>query len=131
MRQTHLIIGVLGVILFLLTGQVMGHHVPNILTLSAEVQLMYLSRHIYLMGAALVNLVLGVYLTLDPTGWRRVLQQIGSLLILLSVALLLLAFIVEPALGIAGRSWRTYLGLIALFAGVMTHTVTGFARKPN
>jgi len=93
--------------------------------------MMYVSRHIYLLGGALVNLVLGLYLKLYPPGCRRVVQQIGSLLILLSPVSLLLAFIAEPALGMAGRGWRSYFGLIGLFAGVMTHTVASFARKPN
>src|SRR6266849_4322962 len=131
MRRIHLAIGLLGVIAFLLTGQVMRRHVPNIHSLSAEVRMMYVSRHIYLLGAALVNLVLGLYLQVNPLGWRRVLQGIGSLLIVLSAVSLLTAFMEEPALGIAGRSWRSSFGLISLFAGVMTHTVTGFARKPN
>ena len=130
-RCIHLIVGLLGVIAFVITGQVMARHVPDIHSLSAEVQLMYLSRHIYLLGAALVNLVLGLYMTLNAAGWRRVLQQIGCLLILLSVISLILAFITEPTFGIAGRSWRSFSGLIALFSGVMAHTVTGFARKPN
>ncbi len=123
--------GVFGVIAFVITGQVMAHHSPNIHTLSAEVRMMYVSRHIYLLGGALVNLVLGLYLKLYPPGCRRVVQQIGSLLILLSPVSLLLAFIAEPALGMAGRGWRSYFGLIGLFAGVMTHTVASFARKPN
>lgn len=93
--------------------------------------MMYVSRHIYLLGAALVNLVLGLYLQVQPPGWRRVVQQIGSLLILLAAVSLLLAFITEPGLGMAGRSWRSYFGLIGLFTGVMTHTVASFARKPN
>ena len=131
MRRTHLIVGVLGIIAFLITGQVMGRHVPNVHSLSTEVQMMYVSRHIYLLGAALVNLVLGLYLKLHPAGWRRTLQQFASLLILLSALSLLMAFISEPSRGFAGRGWRTYFGLVALFAGVMTHTATGFARKPN
>ncbi len=92
MRRIHLAIGLLGVIAFLLTGQVMRRHVPNIHSLSAEVRMMYVSRHIYLLGAALVNLVLGLYLKLRPPAWRRILQQTGSLLILLSAVSLLLAF---------------------------------------
>ena len=129
MRRAHLIVGVLGVIAFVITGQVMARHVPDVHTLSAEVQMMYVSRHIYLLGAALVNLVLGLYLELKPPGWRRILQEIGSLLILLSAVALLMAFIAEPALGMAGRSWRSFSGLIALFAGVMTHLVASVTRK--
>lgn len=131
MRRAHLIVGLLGVVAFVLTGQVMARHVPNIHTLSAEVRMMYVSRHIYLLVAALVNLVVGLYLQLNAPGWRRSMQQIGSLLILLSAVTLLLAFIAEPALGMAGRSWRSFFGLIGLFAGVMTHMVASLARKAN
>lgn len=59
MRRIHLIIGLLGVIAFLLTGQFMKHHHPRMEELSAEVRMMYVSRHIYLLGASLVNVVLG------------------------------------------------------------------------
>jgi len=119
----HLIIGLLGVIAFLLTGQLMRHHHPRMEELSAEVRMMYVSRHIYLLGASLVNVVLGLYLQVHPQGWRRVLQQIGSVVILLSPLSLLIAFFAEPAFGLAGRSWRSYFGLIGLFTGVMTHIV--------
>jgi hypothetical protein len=131
LRRAHLIVGLLGVVAFVLTGQVMARHVPNVHTLSAEVRMMYVSRHIYLLGAALVNLVLGLYLQLNPSGWRRRMQQTGSLLILISPVCLLLAFMAEPALGMAGRSWRSFFGLIGLFAGVMMHTVASSARKAN
>jgi hypothetical protein len=119
----HLIVGLFGVIAFAITGQVMGHHHPSMQNLSGDVRMMYISRHIYLLGAALVNVVLGLYLQLNPPGWRRMLQHIGSLLIVLSVVSLLMAFVSEPAMGMAGRSWRSFFGLIALFAGVMTHLV--------
>jgi hypothetical protein len=122
-RRIHLIIGLLGVIAFLLTGQVMTHHYPRMEGLSAEVRMMYVSRHIYLLGASLVNIVLGLYLQVHPRGWRRVLQQVASVVIFLSPLSLLIAFFAEPAFGLAGRSWRSFFGLIGLFAGVMTHIV--------
>jgi len=101
----------------------MKHHHPRMEELSAEVRMMYVSRHIYLLGAALVNVVLGLYLQVHPRGWRRLLQQIGSVVILLSPLSLLISFFAEPAFGLAGRSWRSYFGLIGFFAGVMTHIV--------
>ena len=127
MRRIHLSIGVLGVIAFLLTGQAMKHRHPGMAELSAEVHIMYVSRHIYLLGASLVNVALGLYLNIHPRVWRRVLQSIGSLLILLAPVSLLIAFVVEPGPGIAGRSWRSYFGLLGLFAGVMTHIVASAA----
>jgi hypothetical protein len=129
MRRSHFYVGLLGVIAFLITGQVMAHHVPNMQALPGEVRMMYVSRHLYLLGAALVNLVLGLYLKVYAAGWRRALQQVGSLLIVLAAVSLLLAFIGEPALGMAGRGWRSSLGLIGLFAGVMTHLVASFSRE--
>lgn len=123
MRRIHFIVGLLGVTAFLLTGQVMKHHHPRMEELLAEVRIMYVSRHIYLLGASLVNVVLGLYLRVQPQGWRRVLQQIGSVVILVSPVPLLIAFFTEPVFGLAGRSWRSYFGLLGLFAGVMTHIV--------
>ena len=129
MRRAHLLVGLLGVVAFVITGQIMAHHAPNMNALPGDVRMMFVSRHIYLLGAALVNLAMGLYLKLYAPSWRRTLQQLGSLLILLSAASLLAAFIVEPALGMAGRGWRTYFGLIALFAGVMTHLIASIARE--
>jgi hypothetical protein len=126
MRRVHLTIGLLGVVAFLLTGQFMKHHNPAMQLLTPDVRMMFVSRHIYFLGAALVNVVLGLYLRESPNRWRKALQRIGSLLILLSAVSLLVAFMTEPPLGIAGRSWRSYFGLLALFAGVMTHLVAAF-----
>jgi uncharacterized protein YjeT (DUF2065 family) len=123
LRRVHLVIGIVGVIAFLLSGQVMGHHRPRMEQLPAELRMMYVSRHIYLLAAALVNTVLGLYLELHPSNWRRGLQLVGSMLMLVSVFSLTLAFMIEPPLGMAGRSWRSSVGLIALFTGVMTHLV--------
>ena len=123
LRRVHLVIGMVAVVAFLLSGQVMGHHHPRMEQLSADRRMMYVSRHIYLLAAALVNTVLGLYLELDPSNWRRGLQLVGSMLMLASVFSLTLAFLVEPPLGIAGRGWRSSVGLIALFAGVMAHLV--------
>ncbi len=123
MRSIHFLIGAVGVIAFLLTGQVMKHHHPVMTELPAEVRMMYVSRHIYLLGASLINVVLGLYLQVRPWSWRRILQEIGSVLILLAPFSLLTAFLAEPSLGMAGRSWRSYFALIGLFAGVMSHIV--------
>jgi len=47
MRRIHLILGLLGVIAFLLTGQFMRHHSPPMQLLTPELRMMYVSRHIY------------------------------------------------------------------------------------
>lgn len=123
LRRVHLVVGIAAIVGFLLSGQLLGHHHPGMEQLPAEMRMMYVSRHIYLLAGALVNAVLGLYLQLEPSGWRRGLQIIGSILILISVLLLSMAFLAEPPLGMAGRGWRSLIGMIVLFIGVMTHLV--------
>ena len=132
MRRAHLSAGILATIVFLLTGQLMRHHTPPMDTFDDATRLLYRSRHIYLLGSALVNLMLGLYLH-RLSGRRSVVQAIGSALLLLSPALLVIAFFVEPSRGfLEGRSWSTP-GLYALFAGAMLHLACaiGVPRKSN
>ena len=131
LRRVHMIVGLLTVLAFVISGQIMAHHKPAMHDLGADVRMMYVSRHVYLLGAALVNLVLGLYLRLKPAGPRRVLQQIGSLLILLSPILLLSAFASEPELGLAGRSWRSLFGVVILFGGTIFHWISMFGSKES
>ena len=123
LHRVHLIVGIAAIAAFLLSGQVLGHHHPSMEQLPAEMRMMFVSRHIYLLTGALVNTVLGLYLQLQLSSWRRVVQIIGSILILTSVLLLSMAFLAEPPLGMAGRGWRSLLGMVALFVGVMAHLV--------
>lgn len=123
LRRVHLVVGIAAIVAFLLSGQLLGHHHPAMDELPPEMRMMYVSRHIYLLTGALVNAVLGLYLQLQSSSWRRVLQMVGSILILLSVLSLSMAFLAEPPLGMAGRGWRSLFGLVALFLGVMTHLV--------
>ena len=130
MRRVHLIVGLLGVVIFVLTGQLMARHVPPVHTMVPELRLMYVSRHIYLLGAALVNLVTGLYLRMAAGGWQRAMQFGGSVLLLLSPALLTLAFLAESPLGLSGRSWRSSGGIYARFAGALLHLLSQLKSRP-
>ena len=58
MRKLHLIAGLLGILVFVLSGQAMRLHKPPVRSLEHGQRMMFLSRHIYILGSALVNLVL-------------------------------------------------------------------------
>ena len=63
MRRLHLGVGVFAVVTFLITGQFNEtSRIPPRVALSDSVRLMFRSRHIYILAAGLVNLILGVYL---------------------------------------------------------------------
>jgi hypothetical protein len=131
MRRAHYIIGLLGLAAFALSGQVMRFHRPSMESLEAGVHMMFVSRHIYLLGAGLVNLMLGLYLQAQPETWRRSLQRIGSVLIMASPFFLGMAFLAEPGLGVAGRSWRTSAGLFTLVGGALAHFIASSRRAAN
>lgn len=125
MRRLHLGVGVFAVVTFLITGQFMRHHIPPMLALSDSVRLMFRSRHIYILAAGLVNLILGVYLQRQAEGWRRAVQSVGSALLITSPALLVLAFAVEPSHGFRAEMRWSAAGLYVLFLGSMAHLVCG------
>lgn len=123
MRALHLWIGGLAVAVFLATGQFLRHHHPPVDTLSDSARLMLRSRHIYILASGLVNLMLGLYIQRYTGGWRRAVQMLGSALLISSTALLVLAFVVEPARGFQPEMPWSALGLYALFGGSMLHVV--------
>jgi hypothetical protein len=125
MRRLHLAVGVLAVVTFLITGQIMRYHTPPLAAMSAAARLMFRSRHIYILAAGLVNLVLGVYFQRQREGWRCVVQATGSAFLITSPGLLVLAFIVEPGRGFQQEMPWTHAGLYVLFAGSMAHLACG------
>ncbi len=127
MRRLHFILGWLTVIAFLITGQLMRHHSPPLVTMSDSVRLMYRSRHIYILAAGLLHLILGIYWQ-ALTGWRRRLQSAGSVLLVAAVPLLIAAFFVEPSLDLRDAGMWSHLGLYSLFAGAMLHAICGIKR---
>ena len=131
MRRLHLIVGLLAIAAFLLTGMIMRTHTPPLIGLSSEIRMMYRSRHLYILAAAIANLLLGLYLRLQPAGWRRILQYLGSILFLVAPVLLILAFAAEPPAGLTGNTGRSSFGQYALFGGAVAHFLGAAGTKPK
>jgi uncharacterized protein YjeT (DUF2065 family) len=129
MRRVHLIAGLVVVLLFLGTGQLMAHHEPHMAALSPEVRLLFRSRHIYLLAGALVNVLPGLYLQLHPAGWRRAVQLTGSALLILAPVLLLIAFLTEPQHGLQGKMRFGRGGIVAMAVGTLAHLLSSAGRR--
>jgi hypothetical protein len=123
MRRGHLIVGLSAVVAFAITGQVMRHHSPPLAEAGDAARLMYRSRHIYLLGAALVNVTLGLYFQSYKPGWRAVAQRAGSALICVAPVLLTIAFAVEPGRGFAPEMAWSSAGIYATAAGCLLHVI--------
>jgi len=125
--SAHRLLGALAVITFLATGVYMRTHEPPLTTLSDAVRLLYRSRHIYLLLSGLLNLMLGIYWTERPGGWRRSTQTAGSVLLLAAPVLLFVAFAQEPAhQDLEGLA--SHLGLYAVLIGSLAHAVSARAK---
>ncbi len=124
-RSAHYLIGALTLILFIISGQYMGLRFqgfsnPELYNHNEVVRYLYRANHIYLLLPAFINLLLGSYLTLAPGRGRRIVQYIGSALLLVSTVMLLAAFMIEPSQASPERPW-TYFGLITVFGGSLLH----------
>ena len=126
MKRFNLVIGLVVVIVFLLTGHYM-EYVHNLL-LPDGTRMLYRSRHIYILLSGLLNLVIGTYLVPQPPGRRRTLQVFGSILIILAPGLLLAGFFSEPRKG-PNETRVAAFGIFAVALGTLLHVLSGLRRK--
>ena len=122
MKRLHLLLGLTLFVIFLLTGQYMEYVHSRVLPDGPR--LLYRSRHIYILFSAFINLCLGIYFSARNPGWRRSLQIVGSVLILVAPVLLLAGFFYEPARG-PNHTMIAPLGIFATAAGVLLHLFSG------
>ncbi|HEY8186182.1 MAG TPA: hypothetical protein VIF64_08940 [Pyrinomonadaceae bacterium] len=126
MKRLHMVFGLAVVLVFLLTGQYM-EYVHNRL-LPDGTRMLYRSRHIYILLAGLLNLIIGTYFFPQPTPKRRLLQMLGSILIILSPGLSLVAFFSEPQRG-PNQTMVGAFGIFAVALGTLLHVLSGIGRR--
>jgi hypothetical protein len=127
MKRLHLVMGVLTLIVFILTGQYLSRVYPGMSGIGDGLRMMLRSRHLYIMLAGAVNVVLGLYLIRQAPGWRTIVQHSGSVLLLVAPVLLTAAFFIEAPRGHLDAPLAPF-GLYAIFGGTVLHLISG-ARK--
>lgn len=126
----HQITGIFVVIVFLLTGQYLEIYYPQMDQVGDGTRMLLRSRHIYILMAGLLNIGIGVYFSYQKKRWRKILQLIGSVLVLLAPFLLIIAFFYEPTDRGLPRTF-TLPAIVALFAGTLCHLLgSATARRP-
>ena len=128
MKKVHLIFGVCVVIAFLLTGQYMDKYYNHMVGVADAPRLLYRTRHIFILLAGLLNLMIGTYFTLRIEIWRRAIQRLGSLLIFGASFLFVVAFFYEPNLSNL-RTPLSHWGMYAIAAGVVLHLASGVGEE--
>src|SRR5262249_28153945 len=126
LARGHLLVGAFTLAVFLLSGVYLRTHNPPLPQLEPGLHALFVSRHIYILAAALLNLVVGAYLR--PAAVGRRIQRIGSLLLMLGAVLLMAAFVVEP-IARESRTPFSSFGIFAVFGGSLSHVVAGVRRR--
>lgn len=119
LRKLHLLIGLAGVVAFVLTGQYMHWAHAHLEGMPDGPRLIFRSSHIYLLWASLLNLALGCYL---PRSLTRAAHLAGSVAVLLGPALLCWSFFFEPY----GPELERPVGRLAIYlalGGMALHVI--------
>jgi hypothetical protein len=122
MRRAHLIIGWLGVVVFLGTGLVMRMRFPDVYSGEEALRYIYRANHVYVLLASLVNIVLGMYFKVADPPWKIWATRVGSALVMASPIVLVFAFFIE-APNVTPERVLTLLGVVALGLGVLGHAL--------
>jgi len=128
MKKLHLIFGTFALVAFLLTGQFMNYYYNHMVGVEPGVRLLYRTRHIFILLAALLNLGIGIYFKQRQKAWRRSLQYLGSALIVIGSLLYMAGFFYEPKLEnlyTPLSHWGTY----TVVAGTFFHLFSGARQK--
>jgi len=128
MRLLHLIFGLLVMIAFLLTGQYMDIYHDHLNGMPDGLRMLYRTRHIFILFAGLLNLGIGAYFSYRQQLWRRILQALGSGLIVVASVLFIAAFFYEPTLKdlyTPLSHWWTY----TILAGTLLHLFSGLRQR--
>lgn len=121
-RRLHLALGLITLIAFVLTGQYMDRYHGHLHDMAPAPRLLFRSAHIYLLFSGLLNCAVGLIALPPAEIWRRVLAVIGSLLLLTTPPLFLLAFFKEPWLEQLARPYARP-AIFGATAGVLLHVL--------
>jgi magnesium-transporting ATPase (P-type) len=130
MKRFHLIFGITVVVIFLLTGQYMDRYLSHLEGMADGPRLLYRTRHIFILLAGLLNLGLGAYFSFRATQAARVMQTIGSTLIVLATILFIIAFIYEPKMN-ALETPFSHRAMYSILAGTLLHVLSGIRERSS
>ncbi|MEM9547511.1 MAG: hypothetical protein AAGA77_16140 [Bacteroidota bacterium] len=134
LRNVHLVFGFVMFITFLLTGQYMDRNFDHLSNMDDLPRALMRAQHLYILLSALINIVLGSYLTISKDKLVKTFQIFGSLLIISATLLLTYSFFNElPTDHIERPLCR--LALYIMLAGALGHGFPNllllFVKKSN
>lgn len=128
LRHYHTAAGALALAAFVLSGQYMHWSLGHLRDMPDVPRLLYRSSHIYLLFAGLLNLALGLYLQMQAAPRARVVQAVGSVMLMASPVFFGWSFLAESQQPSIERQLLR-LGIYLSFGGVVLHTVAAWLAR--
>lgn len=128
LRRLHLIVGLAGLVAFLLTGQYMHWAHAHLQGMADGPRLIYRSSHIYLLWASLLNLGYGCYAHRVSGAGATIAQAAGSLALVIGPVMLGWSFFYETY----NHDLERPVGRLAIYlalAGTALHVIASFIQK--
>src|SRR5689334_18595932 len=119
LKGIHVIVGIAGVIVFVLTGQYMAIFLGGLMDMADGPRLMYRTSHLYLMWSSLMNLTVGSYFLIAPSRGARIVQVISSVALLAGPPMLLGAFLFESRTLNLNRPLSDFANYLALGGAIL------------
>jgi hypothetical protein len=124
LKKAHLIVGLIALVIFPLTGQYMRIYLADDFAASDRLRFSMRANHIYILLSALIHLSLGSYLRVSVKRLWANLQTAASMLLFLSTALVIAAFIAEFKMGI--KRPITLLAMVLASSGTLLHAFNAY-----
>lgn len=122
LRNLHLLAGLLGIIVFLLTGYYVRFHIHHLMEADDQLRFSLRGNHIYILLSSLLNLCLGAYLQVSFVRRRALIQYVGSLMVFAATALVVAAFFFESKS--SPERPLTRMAVYFVLAGAVLHPVS-------
>jgi hypothetical protein len=130
LKHLHFWTGIIGVIVFLLTGQYMSLVLDQLKDIPDGPRMLYRSAHIYLLLVSLINLATGVYLEPNSIKRAKILQYFVSIVFIISPFFIITGFFLESNLTELVRPY-TRIALFALFSTFFVLILVALKNRNN
>jgi hypothetical protein len=124
--KAHRLIGVLFLVVFVLTGRYMDMRLAHLRGMADGPRALYRSGHIYILFAALLNILIGLYLHRPGGSAARIAQLAASVLLIAAPFMFTYGFFVETPPAIIERP-VIRLAIYTCLWGTLIHAATSLA----
>jgi uncharacterized protein YjeT (DUF2065 family) len=129
LSRAHRIVGLTGLALFIATGIYMRLKFPALYQGRESIRFLFRANHIYLVLSSMVNIAMGLGLTLAPPSTRRKFQLAASAFLLAAPFILFAAFFIDPPSPDSDRN-LSRIGVILTVAGTLLHLLARPKKQP-